>query len=104
MTAQRQAVLAGHHDVQNHQVDGAGVQHLTRRLGAVGRGHPIPVLFQIARQGIPDIRVVVDDQDVFAVRHVKQVSECHYAKGPGGGGQKFVTNCVIPAARHVLRQ
>jgi len=60
----REAVLTGHHDVEDDEVDGRGGQQPLEldRIGA-GAG-PVPGLCEVARQRLADAAVVVDDGDM----------------------------------------
>jgi hypothetical protein len=72
VAAQRQAVLAGHHDVEQHEVGG----FLEQRRAGLGRvfglAHDEPLADQIVRQGLPEARLVVDEQDAGRGRIVHQ--------------------------------
>ena len=64
--AQRQAVLAGQHQVEKDEVDAAVGQHLAHGA-AVRRGaDPEAFLGQRAGDEIADLAMIVDDQDVRA--------------------------------------
>ena len=64
LAAQAEAVLAGQHDVEDHQID-AVVGHGARHLAAVGRGRDVAgVGAQIFRDQRPRLAVVLDDKDV----------------------------------------
>ena len=63
-----EAALAGHHDVEDDDVEGEPAHGgaRARRIGGGGDTRK-PVLEQIARQQVADALVVVDDQDVRGV-------------------------------------
>src|SRR6185437_4328187 len=63
-TAERKAILAGHHDIQHHQIDGGGFHHLAGRSGVGRGGGAIAMLTQIARQGFADIAGILDQEDM----------------------------------------
>ena len=64
MAAERQPVLARHHDVEHHEIDRAHLEQLARLGGALGGADAELVPGEIFRQQITDLAVVVDDQDV----------------------------------------
>jgi hypothetical protein len=69
VTTQRQAVVAGQHHVQHHQVEAATVQRLPHGAAVGHGGGALAVLFEIARQQAADLGVVVDDEDVVGSVH-----------------------------------
>ena len=99
MPAQRQPVLAGHHDVEHDQIDPARLEQPARLGRALGRADPKAMLGEIPRQEIADLAVVVDHQDVgeglhrLAIRLVRAKYDAATDMYRG----KFVTNCVGPA-------
>jgi hypothetical protein len=62
--ADRQAVLAGHHQVEHDQVDRVAQQDAIERLAVLGHDHFEPFLRQVAAQQVADAGVVVDDHDL----------------------------------------
>src|SRR4029077_2992859 len=58
------AALAGHHDVENDDVEGKPAHGGARADGIGGRGDAEAVLEQVARQQVPNALIVVDNQDV----------------------------------------
>src|SRR3546814_7894816 len=63
MAGQRQAVLAGHHDVADDQIDGLRAQHRARLGGAGGIDDGKALRAQIFGERLADRRFVVDQQD-----------------------------------------
>ncbi|MNH15090.1 hypothetical protein D3C79_746970 [compost metagenome] len=69
LTAQQQAVVAGHHDVEHDQVDAVGFEE-GAHLPAVGDDAGTQtVLLQIVADQFADLAVIVNDQDVIDVFH-----------------------------------
>ena len=69
VAAQREAIVAGQHQVEHHQVECAPVQCLPHRA-AVGDGSRAqPVLLEVTAKQGPDLGVVIDDQDVVGAIH-----------------------------------
>ena len=66
--AERKAVLARHHDVEDDQVDPVFLDGLAGRLGAIDCGGAASVLAQELRQQLADLAVVVNDQDMGVFR------------------------------------
>jgi hypothetical protein len=102
LAAQRQPVLAGHHDVEHDQIDAARLEQPARLRRALGRTHPEAMLGEILRQEIADLAVVVDHQNVCERLHrladravrTKYDAAAHAYRG------KFVTNYVGPGCCH----
>ena len=69
VAAQREAVVAGQHQVEHHQVECAPVQRLPHGAAIGDRGRAQAVLLEIAAEQGPDLGVVVDDQDVVGSIH-----------------------------------
>ena len=68
-SADREAIFARHHHIQHDQIE---LTHLHRRIhcdGIGGRSRAHAVLFQIFHQGIADITVVIDDQNMRRLGH-----------------------------------
>ena len=61
--ADRQAVLAGQHQVEHDQVDGLARHQAVERLAVLGEHDLEAFLRQVAAQQVADARVVVDDED-----------------------------------------
>ena len=61
--AERQAVLAGHGDVEDGEMEGFGLDQLAHGVGALGSRHVIAVGAEILGDGIPQIGLVLDDGD-----------------------------------------
>ena len=61
---QLQAALAGHHDVENDNVEGKPAHGGARAGGIGGRGDAEAALEQVAGQQVPNTLIVVDNQDV----------------------------------------
>ena len=69
LPTQRKTVIAGHHDVQHHQVDMLFIQHGAHLL-AVGRaGGAITGLNEIVDNQFTNIPVVIDDKDMVNMLH-----------------------------------
>ena len=87
--ADRQAVLAGQHQVEHQQVDSARASALVH-AGRVGCGVDGEALFaQIALQQFAQAHVVVDDEDLgFSLRHARILSS-------GGGGPQASRNKLL---------
>src|SRR5882724_2682557 len=54
----------GHHDVQNHQIDGGALHHLAGAGGILGRGGAVAMLPQVPGQGLADIARILHQQDM----------------------------------------
>jgi hypothetical protein len=69
--ADGQAVLAGQHDVEHHQIDRASGQHLFHGAG-VGRGlDGVAVATQEVGHDVADAGIVVDDEDTGAAHRAR---------------------------------
>ena len=64
MPAQREPVLARHHDVQDDEIDGAAPQEVARLCRAGCQGDAQAVLFQVAAKRLPNVALIVDEEDV----------------------------------------
>ena len=62
--ADRQAVFAGHHQVEHDQVDRVAQQDAVERLAVFGHDDLEAFLRQVAAQQVADAGVVVDDHDL----------------------------------------
>jgi len=62
--AQREAIIARHHDVEDDDVETTGLQRLEHLLAVAGLRHPHRMLGQEARQHGADLAIVIDDQDM----------------------------------------
>ena len=67
--AQRQAVLAGQHQVEQDEVDAAVGQHLAHGTPVGRRADAKALLGKDARDEIAQLAVVVDDEDVRSALH-----------------------------------
>src|SRR5664279_2268361 len=61
--ADRQAVLAGQHQVEDDEVHGLARQQAVERLGVFGQQHLETLLRQIASQQVANTGIIVDDDD-----------------------------------------
>ncbi len=71
---EREPVLARHHDVEQHEVDGVDGQYLARGGGILRAGDAQAVLAEIARQRIANVPLVVDQKDMGFIGHAPLVS------------------------------
>ena len=62
VAAQRQAVLAGHHDVEQDEVGGILEQQRARLGGVLGLDDDEPLADEVLGQGLAQARLVVDQQ------------------------------------------
>ena len=67
VAGQVEPALAGHHHVEDDDVEGEAAHGGARARGVGGGGDAEAVLEQVARQQIADALIVVDDQDVRGV-------------------------------------
>ena len=89
--AERQPVLARHHDVEDDEIDGAGLQDAAHLLAAVGGRDAKPLLGEVLRQRLADVGRVVDDEDVRAGFHELSLlgGQRHYGGGRRGAREKL---------------
>ena len=64
MAAERQAVLARHHDVEHDEIEGAAVEQPAQRLGAFGNGDAIALPGEIFPHQVAYVAVIVDDRNM----------------------------------------
>ena len=88
--AERQAVLAGHHDVEDDEVDGARLHRPAELLPAIGLADAHAVLGEIAGERIADVGRIVDDENVRRGLH----GDGHYAGSPRASPGKYVSLCI----------
>ena len=69
VAAEREAVVAGQHQVENDEVDRAVVQRLAHASAVGCGGDAIAVLLQVLGDQLAQVAVVVDDQDVIRPFH-----------------------------------
>ena len=81
--AQRQAVLARQHQVEEDEVDAAVGQHLAHGAAVGRRADPKTFLGQRTRDEIADLAVVVDDQDVRGALHAGEYRRAATQEVPG---------------------
>ena len=62
-------VLARHNDVEQDEVDRISGEHLPRGAGILGLGHTDAVARQIGGERLPDLALVVDEQDMRFLGH-----------------------------------
>jgi hypothetical protein len=67
LACELQPGLAGHHHVEQHDIEGEPAQSSACIDRVGGRRHAKAVLVKIAGEEIPDLLVVVDDEDVRGV-------------------------------------
>ena len=68
VAAEREAVFAGHHDIEDDEIDAVFLDRLARGFGAIdGSGAPA-VLFQKLGQRLADLAMVVNDEDMGVFR------------------------------------
>ena len=72
MPAEREAVLAGHHDVEDHEVDRRGLERPSGGGAPVDHGDAHVVPLQVARQRLADLAVVVDHEHVRGGFHARE--------------------------------
>ena len=58
------AILARHHDVEDHKIDPCGSQRLHHRGAVLRNGHAITAASEKVREERAEFLVVVDDQNV----------------------------------------
>ena len=64
VAAQAEPVLAGHHDVEDAQVDAGIRQDAPGFAGILGGADAVAMLGEKAGQQIPDLPVIIDNQQV----------------------------------------
>ena len=69
VTAEGEAIVAGHHDVQHNQIDGLLSQLTLHGITAIRQQHPQTMLLQIAADQIANVSMVIDDQNGGRVAH-----------------------------------
>ena len=69
-----EAVLARHHDVENGKVDRIGRQPGARALRIARLRHAKALLGQILRQRLADRALVVDEEEVGNLGHVRTLA------------------------------
>ena len=67
--AEDEPVIAGHHQIEDDEIDGVGLEKAAHLPAVGGSGNAQPVLLEIARDELADLAVVVDDQDVVDMVH-----------------------------------
>jgi|GEM_PF-4972466 len=71
LTAQGQPVVAGHHDIQHHQVYRLFIEHGAHLFAISGTGSAIARLQQIIDDQLANIPVVINDKNVIGCLHPK---------------------------------
>jgi len=69
LDAGQQLARAGQHQVEHDQVEPAAVECFPHRAAIGDRGHAQAILVEIPAEQVPDLGVVVDDQDVVGGVH-----------------------------------
>src|SRR3546814_3738913 len=69
MSAEAETILAGHHDIQNNEIDGIGRQPRACFGGALHRRHAESVSGKILRQRLTNRALVIDQQQVGFIVH-----------------------------------
>ena len=99
-SADRQAVLARHHHVEHHKIELPHLHRGVHRHGIGGRGRAQAVLFEIFHQGIADLAMIIDDQDMRRLGHgmspVPSLTDLGQSLSP--------ENCRKPCQEPGLRQ
>ena len=72
--AEREAVLARHHDVEHHEVDRRRAQRPARGGRAFRHGHAHLVAFEVPRQRLANLAVVVDHQHMRGCVHGRELT------------------------------
>ena len=91
--AQRKAVLARQHQVEEDEIDAAVVQDLAHGTAVSRDADPKTVLRQRTRDEIADLAVVVDDQDVRGALHERE-----YRRASADRVRECVSKCCWPGA------
>ena len=63
--AGRQAILAGHHQVEHHQMEQLAAEQAIHLLGVFHGTHAVALLVEKTLQQTPQARIVIDDQNLF---------------------------------------
>jgi hypothetical protein len=72
VAAEREAVVARHHEVKHDQIDAVAGEHLAH-LSAIGhRGDPIAASGKVSVQEFAQLPVVVNDENVVRIPHTHQ--------------------------------
>jgi hypothetical protein len=87
-TAEREAVLARQHQVEQDEIDPAVGQDFAHGAAVRRRAHPEALLGQCARDEIADLAMIVDDEDVGRALHERSIDPC------GGSGRLIVCQSV----------
>ena len=61
------AVDLGHAQIADHQIDVVLLEHAERLLAVFRRVHVVAVAFELGAEHAPQVRLVVDDQDLFSL-------------------------------------
>ena len=69
VAAEGKAIITGHHDIQNDQVNRVLSQLPLQRIAAIRKQYAQAMLLQIAADQIADVSVVIDHQDCGRVAH-----------------------------------
>ena len=67
--AGREPVLSRHHDIEHDQIEFVLAQSCIHLARAFGPRRAQPVFLQVARHGVPDLGMIIDDQNMRRCRH-----------------------------------
>ncbi|MNJ45849.1 hypothetical protein D3C77_409610 [compost metagenome] len=107
LATQQQAVVAGHHDVEDDQVDHVGFQKGAHLPAVSDDAGAQPVLFQVVAYQFSDFAIVVDDQHMIDMIHARLLFKRFGLKCTEPGGAclpGFVLQCICCAGRYLKRQ
>jgi hypothetical protein len=69
MPAQRNTILTGHHDIEDDQVDGLAFEDSFQGRATFRNANLVALLLKILSNEIPNIVVIVNDDDMRGVLH-----------------------------------